>query len=80
MDIHCRPCNSISHVVNSGGSCWYQEWCDGDGNQFVNHSVQHKSLALHPPLLESIPLKVCNATSSAVFALHKSRHSLLDNL
>ena len=59
MGIHCRPWNSISHVVNSGGSYWYQEWCDGDGNQLVNHSVHHNSLALHPPLLESIPLEVC---------------------
>ena len=56
MGIHCRPWNSISHVVKSGGSCWYQEWCDGDGNQLVNHSVKHNSLALHPPLLESVPL------------------------
>ena len=59
MGIHCRPWNSISHVVNSGGSCWYQELCDRNGNQLVNHSVQHNSLALHPPLLESIPLEVC---------------------
>ena len=37
--IRCRPANSISHVVTSGGSCWYQDWCDGDGNQLINHSV-----------------------------------------
>ena len=47
MGIHCRPWNSISHVVKSGGSCWYQEWSDGDGNQLVNNSVKHNSLALH---------------------------------
>ena len=58
MGINCQPSNSISHVVNSGGSCWYQGWCDRDRNQLVNHSVQHNSLALHP-LLDSIPLQVC---------------------
>ena len=79
MGIHCRPWKSISHVVKSGGSCWYQEWRDGDGNQLVNHSVKHNSHALHPPLLKSIPLEICwhgcNATSSAVVTLQKSRRS-----
>ena len=36
MGIHCRPWKSISHVVNSGGSCWYQEWCDGSQRKLVN--------------------------------------------
>ena len=69
MGIYCRHWNSIS---------------DGDGNQLVNHYVQHNSLALHSPLLESIPFEVCwhgcNATSSAVVTLHKSRRSLLGHL
>ena len=55
MGIHCRPWNSISHVVNSGCSCWDQECCDWDGNQLVDHSVQHTILALHQSLVGASP-------------------------
>ena len=59
MSVHCRPWDGISHVVTSGGSYWYEKWCDGDRDQLMYHSVLHYSLALHPPLLESIPLEIC---------------------
>ena len=42
LGTHCGPWDRplcISHVVTSGGSCWYQEWYDRDRNQFVYHSV-----------------------------------------
>ena len=35
MSVHCRPWDGISHVVTSGGSYWYEKWCDGDRDQLI---------------------------------------------
>ena len=43
----------------SEGSSRNQEWCGRGGYQLVDNAVEHHCLALHPPLLESIPLEIC---------------------
>ena len=67
----------------SEGSSSNHEWCGRGGYQLVDNSVEHHSLALHPPLLESIPLEICkhgrNAAGSTEVPLLKTRCSLLDH-
>ena len=49
----------------SEGSSSNHEWYGRGGYQLVDNSVEHHSLALHPPLLESIPLEICNHVRNA---------------
>ena len=47
MRIHCRLWDEQSHVMTSGSSCWYQEWCDGDSNQSYMAQNMHLSICNH---------------------------------